>query len=553
MSLRPCAIVPCYNHGATVGGVVSRLRAQGLPVIVVDDGSHAPTKEALEKVRAEGLHLFSLERNEGKGAAMVRGFREAGRLGFTHALQVDADGQHRVEDAARFLERARARPDALICGMPEYDADAPASRVYGRWLTHLWVWIETLSLDIGDSMCGFRLYPLGPTLDLLERVDLAPRMSFDIDIAVRLYWEGLPVENVRTRVAYPAGGLSHFDMVRDNARISATHARLFLGMLARLPRLLARRFGAPRRHWSRVEERGAPWGLRLVAGAQRSLGRPAARIALAPAVIWFFLTGAQARAASRRYLARLGESGAAAPRPTAWNVLRHMMSFADSGLDKLAAWRGDVVHADVEFSGREEFARLRREGRGALFIGSHLGNLEMVRALAVTDGIAPITAVVYTDHARRFAAALRGASARFADNLMEVSDLGPQTAIAMRERVERGEILVIVGDRTPASENGRCSTAPFLGHPAPFPQGPVILAHLLGCPVYLFFCLKQAGRYRIHLERFAERLELPREGREAAIEGHVRRYAARLEWYCREAPLQWFNFFDFWHEPVGRS
>ena len=546
MSFAPCAVVPCYNHGAAVGGVVERLRAHGLPVIVVDDGSDAATAAILDSL--PGVHLFRLRTNSGKGAAVVRGLREARRLGFTHALQLDADGQHDLGDVPRFLEKARAQPDAVICGEPLYDESAPKSRLYGRLITRFWVWVETRGRARGDAMCGFRLYPVAPTLALLERTRVAPGMSFDIEILVRLVWEGLPLDSVRTRVVYPEGGVSHFRLLRDNVRISATHARLFFGMF--VPRKKPR-------HWSRLDERGSTWGLRLVAGTAALLGRQAARIALLPAVAWFFMTGGEARRASRRYLQRLGEhSGQAMPRPTTLNVWRHMCAFADASLDKLAAWRGDLTGASLEFKGAqaEEFARLVRERRGALFIGSHLGNLEMIRALAVTKELATVTAVVYTDHARRFAATLSSANKRFADNVFEVRDFGPQTAILLKERIERGEILVIVGDRTPSADNGRRAHAPFLGHEAPFPQGPVVLGYLLGCPVYLLFCLKQQGeRYRIHLEPFAERIELPQRERKAAIDAYVAQYARRLEWYCREAPLQWFNFFDFWHEPVGRS
>jgi predicted LPLAT superfamily acyltransferase len=230
-----------------------------------------------------------------------------------------------------------------------------------------------------------------------------------------------------------------------------------------------------------------------------------------------------------------------------------MYTFAEACIDRFAAWRGELNSAAIDFHGEAEFRRLSAESRGALFIGSHLGNLEMVRALATLGGVAKITAVVYTEHSRRFTATLRRANPRFADNLLEVSDFGPATAVQLKERIERGEILVIVGDRTPATDNGRFSRALFLGREARFPQGPMILAHLLECPVYLFFCLKRDGRYALHLERFAERVELPREEREAAIARYVAQYAARLESYCREAPLQWFNFYDFWHEPVGRS
>jgi len=541
MNFAPCAVVPCYNHGAAVGGVVARLRALGLPVVIVDDGSDDETARTLDAL--SGVHLFRLPVNSGKGAAVVRGLHEARRLGFSHALQVDADGQHDLDDAPQFLARGRAAPGAVICGEPVYDESAPKARLYGRLITRFWVWIETRGRVRGDAMCGFRLYPLAPTAALLERVGLASGMSFDIEILVRLAWEGLPVESVATRVVYPDGGVSHFRMLRDNVRISATHTRLFFGSF----------FSQRKTHWSRIAERGSMWGLRLVAATARLLGRQAALVALLPAVAWFFLTGREARRASRTYLSRLGAQSAP---PTTWNVWRHMVTIADASLDKFEAWRGEVTAA-VEFKGIEEFYRLTREKRGALFIGSHLGNLEMIRALATTKHLAKVTAVVYTDHARRFAATLAGANTRFADNLFEVRDFGPQTAILLKERVERGEILVIVGDRTPAADNGRRAHAPFLGHDAPFPQGPVVLGYLLACPVYLFFCLKgekqDGSRYRIHLEPFAEKILLPHRDRKAAIDAYVAQYARRLEWYCREAPLQWFNFFDFWHEPVGRS
>ena len=537
MSFHPCAVVPCYNHGAAIGGVVERLSAHGLPVVVVDDGSDGATARVLDALT--GIHLVRLSANSGKGAAVVQGMREAARLGYTHALQVDADGQHDLADVPRFLERGRAAPGAVICGEPIYDATAPRARLYGRLITRFWVWVETRGRARGDAMCGFRLYPLAPTLALLERMRVASGMSFDIEILVRLDWEGLAIESVPTRVIYPPDGVSHFRLLRDNVRISGTHAKLFFASM----------FKTRKRHWSRIEERGAGWGLRFTAATARLLGRQAARLVLLPAVVWFFVTGREARRASRIYLARLG---AASTPPTTWNVWRHMLAFADSSLDKLAAWGGEIEGA-VDFHGAEEFARLAREKRGALFIGSHLGNLEMIRALAVTREIATVTAVVYTDHARRFAATLAGANQRFADNLFEVRDFGPQTAILLKERIDRGEILVIVGDRTPPADNGRRAHATFLGREAPFPQGPVVLGYLLGCPVYLFFCIKDGGRYRIHLEPFAEKIDLPHRDRQGAIDAYVSRYARRLEWYCREAPLQWFNFFDFWHEPVGRS
>jgi len=542
MSFRACAVVPCYNHGATAGAVVERLVAHGLDVLLIDDGSDATTAQALRVLGMQQprVQVLRIEPNGGKGAAVLYGLREAAKRGFTHALQVDADGQHDLNDVPRFLAEGQREPNAVVCGAPRYDAGAPASRRYGRWITHFWVWLETRSFAIGDSLCGFRLYPLAPTLALANRVRLAHGMSFDIDVVVRLAWEGLPIINVRTTVTYPPGGISHFQLLRDNLRISGTHTRLFFGMLWRLVYRPRRE-----RHWSRLPERGSTLGMRIVMAAWRLLGPRAARIAALPAVLWVFATGAQARRASRAYLKRLGARSAP---PTSWSVLRHMYTFAEACIDRFAAWQGDV--APVDFHGEAEFRRLSAEKRGALFIGSHLGNLEMVRALATLGDVARITAVVYTEHGKRFVNTLRSTNPRFAENLLEVADFGPETAVLLKERVDRGEILVIVGDRTPAADNGRSTNALFLGQTAPFPQGPMILAHLLECPVYLFFCLKRGRRYDLHLERFAERVELPREAREEAIARYVAAYAARLEYYCREAPLQWFNFYDFWHEPV---
>ena len=239
----PCALVPIYNHGSTITRTVQALRAHGLPVLIVDDGSDAATRDVLDAlVRVtDEVQLLRLPHNQGKGRALDAGLRAAHAACYTHALQIDADGQHDTGDVPRFLAEARARPEALVCGVPAYDASVPRARLYGRYVTHLCVWLETLSLAIRDSMCGYRLYPLDAVCAEIARKPPPARMDFDTEIAVRLVWRGLPVVNLPTRVIYPANGLSHFRMFRDNLRISAMHTRLLLGMLPRAPRLLWRR------------------------------------------------------------------------------------------------------------------------------------------------------------------------------------------------------------------------------------------------------------------------------------------------------------------------
>lgn len=241
--IRPMVVIPVYDHEHAIGHMVAAVRRHGLPCLLVDDGSSPPCARVLDALAAgdEGVHLERLPQNRGKGGAVMAGLRAAARLGASHAVQIDADGQHDPADLPAFLALAERHPEAIVCGVPRYDASVPKARLYGRYLTHVWVWINTLSLDIRDSMCGFRVYPLTSVLPLIKAEPPGERMDFDPEVLVRAHWRGIPVVNRETRVTYPLDGVSHFDVLRDNLRISAMHARLFLGMLLRLPRLLWRR------------------------------------------------------------------------------------------------------------------------------------------------------------------------------------------------------------------------------------------------------------------------------------------------------------------------
>lgn len=239
----PLVIIPVFDHERAIGAMVEGVLKAGTDCLLVDDGSGAACArvlDALTLAHAPRVRLLRLERNQGKGGAVLAGFREADRLGVSHVLQIDADGQHDPRDIPRFAAASRAHPGAIICGIPEYDASVPKGRLYGRYLTHVWVWINTLSFTIRDSMCGFRVYPLAPVMALIDQETIGRRMDFDIEIIVRLFWRGVQVQSLPTRVTYPSDGISHFDVWRDNVRISRMHARLFFGMLRRLPRWLLR-------------------------------------------------------------------------------------------------------------------------------------------------------------------------------------------------------------------------------------------------------------------------------------------------------------------------
>jgi glycosyltransferase involved in cell wall biosynthesis len=243
-ALRVCVIVPVYDHHGALPRLVQALRATGLTCWLVDDGSHAPCAQLIEQMSAENsqwLRRLRLERNQGKGAAVFAGLRAAQAAGFTHAVQIDADLQHDPSHIGKFVQAAQLHPHAVINGVPQYDASVPAVRLHGRRITTVLVWLHTLSRQIADAMCGFRLYPIAAAVAVDDRVRVGRRMEFDTDVIVRLFWAGTPVVNLPTPVTYPADGVSHFRMLRDNLRLTGLHFRLFGGMLLRLPWLLPRR------------------------------------------------------------------------------------------------------------------------------------------------------------------------------------------------------------------------------------------------------------------------------------------------------------------------
>ncbi|WP_440892341.1 glycosyltransferase [Aeromonas dhakensis] len=560
--MKPCILIPCYNHAGPLAAVLARLAEFKLPCLLVDDGSEPVAAAALDALAAQHpwVSLLRHSHNQGKGGAVMTGLRRAHELGFSHALQVDADGQHDLTDLPALLAEARQHPAALVSGRPLYDDSVPKGRLYGRYITHVWVWIETLSFAIKDSMCGFRVYPLASTCALLERVALGRRMDFDTEVMVRLHWAGVPMRFVPTRVIYPVDGRSHFRLFRDNLDISWMHTRLVCRLLwdlllrlcrwpARLGARLTRLWRERRTHWSRTPERGSLLGMQIMLASYRLLGRRGFSLLLYPVIGYFWLTGRAQREASRAYLARLeafaNAQGVALPTEPR-SSFRHFLRFGEAALDKLAGWRGDITEQEVELVGAEHYQTAINSGKGVLLLGSHLGDLELCRALGSRKQGLRINALVFTRHAARFNALLKQINPDSHLNLIQVQELGADTAILLKEKLEQGEWVVIVGDRTSVTREKRVIWADFLGAPAPFPLGPFVLSSVLGCPVYLMFGLKEQGRFRVHFEPFADGQPLPRQGRQQILASRVQAYADRLQHHCLRAPLDWFNFFDFW-------
>lgn len=242
--MKTCLLIPIYDHKDEIRGVLRGLARFGLPCFVIDDGSHSETRAVLDAAEKDydWVEMDHRGVNGGRGAALATGYRLAADRGFSHAIQLDADAQHDSADVPRFLEAIAKDPRALILGTPVFDETVPRGRLYGRQLSRVLVWISTLSTEISDPLCGFRAIPLAATLQLLDEVELGNHMEFDPNLVIHLHWRGTPIRNLRTKVIYDANGLSHFDMLRDNARLSGVYARALMGMLLRSPSLLARHF-----------------------------------------------------------------------------------------------------------------------------------------------------------------------------------------------------------------------------------------------------------------------------------------------------------------------
>ena len=241
-------LIPSYNPGPKVYETVRGALAYWNPVWVVVDGSTDGTPEGLRALAREepALRVIVIERNGGKGAAVLHGIRAAAAEGFTHALTMDSDGQHPPASIPEFMARSQAEPRAVVLGVPVFDASAPALRVKGRRVSNWWANMETVGLGIEDSLYGFRVYPIADLVAVMRHQPWMRRFDFDPEAAVRLVWRGLTPVNVKAPVKYlkpEEGGVSHFNYLRDNVLLTWMHLRLVAEFILRLPFLLWRKMG----------------------------------------------------------------------------------------------------------------------------------------------------------------------------------------------------------------------------------------------------------------------------------------------------------------------
>lgn len=310
-------------------------------------------------------------------------------------------------------------------------------------------------------------------------------------------------------------------------------------------------------HWAELTERGTMLGLRFMLVVYEVSGRWLFRPFAGLAAIYFFLSSSEARGASKEYLDRVwsyadtsGEQDSSflSSRPTTWTSVKHFFSFSEAILDKLAAWKGDILEEEIDYVNKELFERRYKEGKGGLWITSHLGNMEVCRAISQKQLDFRMTVLVHTKHAQKFNQVFKDMDPESKVELLEVSAFNMATAMLLQKRISAGQFVVIVGDRVSVNERNRVVRCEFLGKQAAFPLGPFVLATMLDCPVGTFFCLRVGDRFRMIIDDLPGLQGCKRTERDQMIGRAVEIYAARLQDLCLRNPLQWFNFFSFWDQ-----
>ena len=558
-------LVPFYNHPQNIKALIAALKTYELPVIVVDDGSDEASKQILAELeRTEGILLLTRAQNGGKGIAMKDGFKFALNRGFSHVLQIDADFQHDAALIGEFLRQSQAHPQSIVCANPIYGEDAPRSRVYGRKITNFWVAINTLSLGVKDAMCGFRIYPL-EQLKKAAAKSKTNRMEFDIEILVNAVRQGIDVRWIDTYVRYERGGVSHFKMLRDNALISLMHAKCFFSLpkfaLGKIWRACGLNLGkknaanaqisvepqenAEQNLWWKRQERGGVFFLRLSLFLAQILPEFALKL-IVKIVVWFYYIFSKNEreniAAFRRNLSEF--AGAQTLKKT--SVFSHFEAFGGAICDKFRVWKGKIKDDELEIIDLE---RIKREligaQKGQILLTAHLGNVEICKALgARVDGFRMVI-LTYDENSRKFNEVLREISQNDGSvRMMAVNKLDVAAMLELKNIVESGEHIGIMGDRTPLG-GGKAARVKFLGKEASFNYGPYLIAGILGVKISSLWCQKIDCKFRIELLPLASAVKLGRDKAAAARE-YLQIYVRELENRCKQTPTQWFNFFDFW-------
>lgn len=533
---RPAVLIPTKDNVGTLPDVVTRALRHGLPVFVVDDGSTDGSGDAARKAGAE---VITHSKNKGKGAALLTGMRAAARLGHTHVICLDADGQHDPADIPAFADAIDKEPVAIFAGVRDLSTAPEISR-FGRKFSNFWIWVET-GWRVGDSQCGFRAYPIAPVLALAMG---GGRYELEVEVLTRALWTGVPVRDIPCFVYYPPKEerVTSFRPFLDNARISWMNALLVVERILWPPRWVLRIRGPEA--WT-GRSRGTGVGWRTVVLLKRIFGQRVAYGIGTFLAAWYVAFAPSARRGLESYRARMmpDRSSYAA----SFAVFR---SFAHAVLDRLTfAAEGPGAFRYVR-EGQEHLVGAFGEPRGAILLGAHVGNIE------VSAGSGANAPRMKKLHVLRFEAPGDHGRAVIADmpeawrpNVIPVNMAEGFSTLTVVRALREGAVVAMMGDRL---VDDRTVTVDFLGAPCRFPAGPWLVAALARVPVIVVGAFQEGpGEYRVLatppmscvFDRSRPRDEQVREWAQA--------YADRVAAMVRRYPTQFYNFHDVWASKPG--
>ncbi len=548
MNFRFCLIVPCYEaHALQLESTLEGLVNYPVDLIVVDDGS---SKEYADKIKNTCLKFKAKylvnPMNGGKGAAIKTGIQYAYENKYTHALQVDADGQHDTSILNKLISASKKSPKAVISGKPIYDESVPKGRLYGRYLTHVWIWIETLSFSVKDSMCGFRSYPVEATFNIISKYKVGERMDFDPEILVRLYWSGVNINFIPTQVIYPEGGASYFNVVKDNILISKMHTRLFFGMLIRFPMIILRNYSGGR--WSNIDEKGAVTLIKFTSWMQDFFGEKFILFVLKIISFYYFLFAFNARESSKQFRKIYKEyCDKKQIKFNAFNSFDHIYSFARIVIEKFSVWKGGLTLDKFNSEDVAKLRSLKSQKSGALFISSHFGNIELIRALGLTDQNIKYSALVYMKNSQKMFNILEQIDPSVKDNIIPIENFGADVGLLLEKKIENGEWIFCMADRM-AADSEKAVSNTLLGRDVELPLGPFVMAYLLNAQIYSIHCYREGSEFRIQTREITPDIERKRVNRKEFMQSVANEYVKDLEEVLVKEPTQWFNFYKYWKE-----
>lgn len=309
-------------------------------------------------------------------------------------------------------------------------------------------------------------------------------------------------------------------------------------------------------HWSQLKERGSILGIEILVFIYKAFGKWLFKLVLTPVLFYFYVTGRLSRQAIWHYLDNLNISMGESKR-TGWARFKQgfkvYFSFGMAILDKFDAWLGKVNIKDIEMATPEGYQQLA-QAKGAVIFSAHLGNMEVCRAIfSMGDNKRPLNVITYNEHTPSFNNFLKKVNQDAVVNFIHINNFGPDDTIKLKQKIDDGETVVIFADRTSVNNPNSVHYAPFLGEEAAFGIGPFALATIMECPVFLMFCLNEQGRYRTYIEKFSDPIKVNRKERKAHFQTMATRFAERLEFYCKKAPYQWYNFFNFWQKATDKD